>query len=241
MTAFFAAFSLDIARYAFREKPPETACHKNINQAKPNERFGFNPMAYGLFAARHHLHPQRGVDLRLRDPGDLDGTAQSGLPFELKIADLTQDGAHAKCATKPLTGARYHDTATEWGLYLLFIMPIGSCPGRATGCTCSCLARKARAGYAFFPPSHFRHFVYFCAADFTDKISAGGFLPLFVGRCPTLNATRPLALEHEWAKDILPLQACPPLHFQLPIIHSQLKHPLLVSRPSSYSLFPNVL
>ena len=126
-------------------------------------------MAYGLFAARHHLHPQRGVDLRLRDPGDLDGTAQSGLPFELKIADLTQDGAHAKCATKPLTGARYHDTATGWGLYLLFIMPIGSCPGRATGCTCSCLARKARAGYAFFPPSHFRHFAYFCAADFTDK------------------------------------------------------------------------
>ena len=126
-------------------------------------------MAYGLFAARHHLHPQRGADLRLRDPGDLDGTAQSGLPFELKIADLTQDGAHAKCATKPLTGARYHDTATGWGLYLLFIMPIGSCPGRATGCTCSCLARKARAGYAFFPPSHFRHFAYFCAADFTDK------------------------------------------------------------------------
>ena len=78
-------------------------------------------MAYGLFAARHHLHPQRGAALRLRSPGDLDGTAQSGLPFELKIADLTQDGAHAKCATKPLTGARYHDTATGWGLYLLFI------------------------------------------------------------------------------------------------------------------------
>ena len=49
-------------------------------------------MAYGQFAARHHLHPQRGSDLRLRDPGDLDGTAQSGLPFELKIADLAQDG-----------------------------------------------------------------------------------------------------------------------------------------------------
>ena len=229
-----------------REKRRQKTPSQGRKQAKifsewSNDRFGFNPMAYGLFAARHHLHPQRGVDLRLRDPGDLDGTAQSGLPFELKIADLTQDGAHAKCATKPLTGARYHDTATGWGLYLLFIMPIGSCPGRATGCTCSCLARKARAGYAFFPPSHFRHFVYFCAADFTDKISAGGFLPLFVGRYPTLNATRPLALEHEWAKDILPLQACPPLHFQLPIIHSQLKHPLLVSRPSSYSLFPNVL
>ena len=32
------------------------------------------------------------ADLRLRGPGDLDGTAQSGLPFELKIADLAQDG-----------------------------------------------------------------------------------------------------------------------------------------------------
>ena len=133
--------------------------------------------------------------------------------------------------------------------YYLFIMPIGSCPGRATGCTCSCPARKARAGYAFFPPSHFRHFAYFCAADFTDK--RGWFLPLFAGRCPTLNATRPLALKHEWAKDILPLQACPPLHFQFSIFNSQfsilnfqfsiLNCPLLVSRPSSYSLFPNVL
>ncbi len=32
------------------------------------------------------------ADLRLRGPGDLDGTAQSGLPFELKIADLAKDG-----------------------------------------------------------------------------------------------------------------------------------------------------
>lgn len=32
------------------------------------------------------------ADLQLRGPGDLDGTQQSGLPFELKIADLAQDG-----------------------------------------------------------------------------------------------------------------------------------------------------
>jgi ATP-dependent DNA helicase RecG len=31
-------------------------------------------------------------DLRLRGPGDLEGTRQSGIPFELKIADLAQDG-----------------------------------------------------------------------------------------------------------------------------------------------------
>ncbi len=31
-------------------------------------------------------------DLRLRGPGDLQGTEQSGMPFDLKIADLTRDG-----------------------------------------------------------------------------------------------------------------------------------------------------
>lgn len=32
------------------------------------------------------------VDLQLRGPGDIDGTQQSGLPFDLKIANLAQDG-----------------------------------------------------------------------------------------------------------------------------------------------------
>ncbi|MDL2290036.1 ATP-dependent DNA helicase RecG, partial [Paludibacteraceae bacterium OttesenSCG-928-F17] len=32
------------------------------------------------------------ADLQLRGPGDLDGTQQSGLPFELKIANLASDG-----------------------------------------------------------------------------------------------------------------------------------------------------
>lgn len=32
------------------------------------------------------------ADLRLRGPGDIDGTQQSGLPFQLKIADITRDG-----------------------------------------------------------------------------------------------------------------------------------------------------
>ncbi len=32
------------------------------------------------------------ADLQLRGPGDIDGTTQSGMPFELKIANLTQDG-----------------------------------------------------------------------------------------------------------------------------------------------------
>ncbi len=32
------------------------------------------------------------ADLNLRGPGDIDGTIQSGLPFDLKIADLAHDG-----------------------------------------------------------------------------------------------------------------------------------------------------
>ena len=32
------------------------------------------------------------ADLRLRGPGDLEGTQQSGMPFELKISNLAQDG-----------------------------------------------------------------------------------------------------------------------------------------------------
>ena len=31
------------------------------------------------------------ADLQLRGPGDLEGTQQSGLPFDLKIADLVRD------------------------------------------------------------------------------------------------------------------------------------------------------
>ena len=30
-------------------------------------------------------------DLKMRGPGDLEGTAQSGLPFHLKVAHLTKD------------------------------------------------------------------------------------------------------------------------------------------------------
>ena len=32
------------------------------------------------------------ADLKLRGPGDLEGTQQSGIPFDLKIANLAKDG-----------------------------------------------------------------------------------------------------------------------------------------------------
>lgn len=31
------------------------------------------------------------ADLKLRGPGDLEGTQQSGIPFDLRIADLVKD------------------------------------------------------------------------------------------------------------------------------------------------------
>jgi ATP-dependent DNA helicase RecG len=32
------------------------------------------------------------TDLQLRGPGDMEGTQQSGIPFDLKIANLAKDG-----------------------------------------------------------------------------------------------------------------------------------------------------
>lgn len=40
------------------------------------------------------------ADLQLRGPGDLEGTQQSGLPFELKISNLAQDGKMLEIARR---------------------------------------------------------------------------------------------------------------------------------------------
>jgi ATP-dependent DNA helicase RecG len=40
------------------------------------------------------------ADLQLRGPGDLEGTQQSGLPFDLHIASLTHDGQILELARK---------------------------------------------------------------------------------------------------------------------------------------------
>ncbi len=32
------------------------------------------------------------ADMQMRGPGDIEGTMQSGLPFELKIANMARDG-----------------------------------------------------------------------------------------------------------------------------------------------------
>ena len=40
------------------------------------------------------------ADMQMRGPGDIEGTMQSGLPFDLKIANLGQDGAIIQAARK---------------------------------------------------------------------------------------------------------------------------------------------
>jgi ATP-dependent DNA helicase RecG len=47
------------------------------------------------------------ADLKLRGPGDLEGTQQSGMAFDLKIADLTRDGQLLQLARE--AAARFLD------------------------------------------------------------------------------------------------------------------------------------
>jgi len=49
------------------------------------------------------------ADLQLRGPGDLEGTTQSGMPFELKIANLAQDGKMLEIARQTALGVLEDD------------------------------------------------------------------------------------------------------------------------------------
>ena len=40
------------------------------------------------------------ADMQLRGPGDMEGTAQSGMPFELRIANLATDGQMLEIARR---------------------------------------------------------------------------------------------------------------------------------------------
>ena len=72
------------------------------------------------------------ADLKMRGPGDMEGTLQSGLPVELKVASLTHDGdivAAARTAAGEVLDAdpdltsgllrtemrRRFDRAFDWG------------------------------------------------------------------------------------------------------------------------------
>ena len=50
------------------------------------------------------------VDLKLRGPGDIEGTQQSGIPFDLKIASLSEDGQILQFARDTVQEILIHDT-----------------------------------------------------------------------------------------------------------------------------------
>ncbi len=53
------------------------------------------------------------ADLQIRGPGDLEGTQQSGLPFELKIANLAQDGKMLEIARNAAIEILENDSQLE--------------------------------------------------------------------------------------------------------------------------------
>ena len=53
------------------------------------------------------------ADLQLRGPGDLEGTQQSGLPFELRIANLATDGQLLSMAREAASEIIEHDPMLE--------------------------------------------------------------------------------------------------------------------------------
>ena len=44
------------------------------------------------------------ADMEMRGPGDIEGTMQSGLPFDLKIANLAHDGQIIQLARRAAEG-----------------------------------------------------------------------------------------------------------------------------------------
>lgn len=52
-------------------------------------------------------------DLKMRGPGEIDGTMQSGTPFELKLADLARDGAILQRARDAAAGVLQGDSAQD--------------------------------------------------------------------------------------------------------------------------------
>ena len=59
------------------------------------------------------------ADLKLRGPGDLEGTQQSGIAFDLKIADIARDGQIVQLAREQArcsgTDSRNSGRATSTG------------------------------------------------------------------------------------------------------------------------------
>ena len=59
------------------------------------------------------------ADLKLRGPGDLEGTQQSGIAFDLKIADIARDGQIVQLAREEARKIIEADTTCEKAEYAM--------------------------------------------------------------------------------------------------------------------------
>ena len=59
------------------------------------------------------------ADLKLRGPGDLEGTQQSGMAFDLKIADIARDGQLVQLARDEAQQIIDDDPACEKECYAI--------------------------------------------------------------------------------------------------------------------------
>ncbi len=66
------------------------------------------------------------ADLQLRGPGDLEGTQQSGLPFELKIASLSTDGQLLEIARKAAQAILDEDPLLEQPQNRLYVAQLST-------------------------------------------------------------------------------------------------------------------
>ncbi len=71
------------------------------------------------------------ADLQLRGPGDLEGTQQSGLPFELKIASLSTDGQLLEIARNAASGILDEDPELKLDKNQMYAIQLGKLKHRA--------------------------------------------------------------------------------------------------------------
>jgi ATP-dependent DNA helicase RecG len=64
------------------------------------------------------------ADMRLRGPGDLEGTAQSGLAFELRIADLARDGQILEWARMEAQRVLKEDALLEKKMHVVLVQQL---------------------------------------------------------------------------------------------------------------------
>ena len=72
------------------------------------------------------------ADMQMRGPGDIEGTMQSGLPFDLKIANLARDGQIIALARQAAEEMLDNDPALENPENQMFVRALALAVNRTT-------------------------------------------------------------------------------------------------------------